>query len=624
MVGARDILFDSLKALERQTAGLHILSPFTCSTAPKEHVLYDILGKVLELVGADAGSIVLADEPSGFFNFVTLRWTNLPPLQITAKEKALRLFRVPLTEGIVGQVYQTREPVILPDVSKSQTFRKDMADAVSYTVHTLLAVPIQTESQRMGVLELFNKTPRGTFSTQDMELAVGLAHQIAVVLESLRVRETALVSAPPAEVSPPPPVVPPEELLEARRAARDAQAQLGETKSLLETAIQARDQSARRVQMLTEEMEKVKALAEAATPPQQILRLLHSVEPIAFSFSRETVMKNFSELAARLVNAQALQIFLWNEKRQSFFREFSTVPAPLERGIPLVFKKGEGLAGYAGDRMEFVQIEDVTRDDRFSKSIDELPGIMTRSVLVGPLAVNGRLVGVVEAINTKDGPPFSSEDGVALAGMALLGAAALEKVQMYTNLHDTTLSVLAAVADLIETRGLSSMGRADRIRRRVLALGEVMTFLPQDLVDAEWAALLYPLGKVTLPAEILFKQGDLLPKDRDLLMSVPRLSAEVLSPIGSLSGTARIVRHVNERWDGEGGPDRLTGDAIPLGSRVIALVDALEGLTSGGSGRRPLPLDMAFKEIEACVGKQFDPDCVASLRGLIRKGKMPT
>lgn len=622
MTSARDILFDSVKALERQTAGLHILSPYTCSTAPQEQVLYDILGKVLELVGADAGSIVLADETAGVFDFVTVRWTHLLPLQISAKEKALRLFRVPLTEGIVGQVYQTREPVILPDVSKSQTFRKDMADAVNYHVHTLLAVPIQTESRRVGVLEVFNKTPRGTFSAQDMELAVGLARQIAVVLESLRLRGSPAAPASPAP-SPPPPV-PPEELLEARRAARDAQAQLNETKSLLETAMEARDQSARRVQVLTEELEKGKALADAATPPQQILRLLHSVEPIAFSFSLRTVLQNFSELAARLVNAQALQIFLWNEQRQCFFREFSTVPAAPEKSPPFSFKKGEGVAGYAGERAELLQIEDVTRDDHFSKSIDELPGIMTRTVLAGPLIVNGRLLGVIEVINTKDGRPFSADDGMALAGMALLGAAAVEKVQTHMKLLDTTRAVLGAVADLVETRGSTFTGRADRIRRRVLALGDVLNFSPQERTDAEWAALLYNVGKVILPAEILFKQGDLLPKDRDLLMSVPRLSADVLSSVGSLTETARIVRHVNERWDGQGAPDQLKGDAIPLGSRVISLLDALEGLTSGGVGRRALPMDVAIKEIEACAGKQFDPACVDHLVRLVRSGKMPT
>jgi HD-GYP domain-containing protein (c-di-GMP phosphodiesterase class II) len=624
MAGAREILFDSVKALERQTAGLHILSPYACSTAPKEHILYEILGKVLELVGADAGSIILADETGGVFDFVTLRWTNLPALQITAKEKALRLFRVPLTEGIVGQVYQTREPVILPDVSKSQTFRKDMADAVNYHVHNLLAVPIQTESHRVGVLELFNKTPRGTFSAQDMELAVGLAHQIALVLDVLRVREMGSPSGPPAPPAPPmPPAgVSPEELVEARRLARDAQAQLRETQILLETAMQAKDQSARRVQTLTEELEQVKSLAEAATPPQQILRLLHSVEPFAFTLSLETVLKNFAELSARLVNAQALQLFLWDEPKACFTHGLTTGSAAFGKTVPPTFKIGEGVAGHAADRMELVQIEDVTRDDHFSKSIDEVPGILSRSILAGPLVANGRLVGVIEAINRKDGRPFSSDDGVALAGLALLGAAAVDKVLTHQNVQETARVVLGAVADLIETREVSVHGRAERLRRTVLVAAEALNMTPQDRRDTEWATLLFNVGKVILPAEVLFKQGDLLPKDRELLMSVPRLSSEILASAALLAGTARIVRHVHERWDGQGGPDKLAGEKIPLGARVIAVFDAYDGLTSGGQGRRSLPTDVALKEIETCAGKQFDPACVTLLLRLVREGKL--
>lgn len=624
MAGAREILFESVKALERQTAGLHILSPYACSTAPKEHILYEILGKVLELVGADAGSIILADETGGVFDFVTLRWTNLPALQITAKEKALRLFRVPLTEGIVGQVFQSREPVILPDVSKSQTFRKDMADAVNYVVQNLLAVPIQTETHRVGVLELFNKTPRGTFSAQDMELAVGLAHQIALVLDVLRLRESASPNAHPVPPVPPPPPagVSPEELMEARRLARDAQAQLRETQINLETAMQAKEQSARCVQSLTEELEQVKSLAEASTPPQQMLRLLHSVEPFAFTLSVETVLKNFSELSARLVNAQALQLFLWDELKACFTLGFTTGPTARGKTVSSTFKKGEGLAGYAADRMELVQIEDVTRDDHFSKSIDEVPGILSRSILAGPLVANGRLVGVIEAINRKDGRPFTTEDGVALAGLALLGAAAVEKVLTHQNVQDTSRAVLAAVADLIETREVPVRGRAERLGRMVLVAVEALNMTPADRRDAEWAALLFNVGKVVLPAEVLFKKGDLLPKDRELLLSVPRLSSEILAPVAVLAGTARIVRHVNERWDGQGGPDKLAGDQIPLGARLISLLDAYDGLTSGGQGRRPLPTDVALKEIESCAGKQFDPTCVNLLLRLVREGKM--
>jgi GAF domain-containing protein len=618
MAGARDILFDSVKALERQTAGLHILSQFARSTAPKEQVLNDLLGKVLDLVGAEAGAIALADEGAGVFELAALRWTHLPPLQAAAKEKALRLFRVRLAEGIVGQVYQSGEPVSLPDVSKSQAFRKDMADAVNYQVLNLLSVPIQMEDKRIGVLELFNKTPKGTFSASDMELAASLAHHIALVLDVARLRGGN--GSPPPVTPPPVPGPSPEELLEVRRMARDAQSQLKESQTLLEAALNSRDQNAREVQRLTEELDKSKSLAEAATPAQQMVRLLHSMEPIAFSLDPHTVMRNFAELAARLVNAQALQIFIWDGRLERFSLGFSTVDPGA--GTPLLFKKGEGLAGYAADRMDLVQVEDVTREDHFSKSIDEVPGLMTRSVLAGPLVVEGRLVGVVEAINRKEGLPFSPEDGVGLAGLALMGAVAIEKALAHKKLKDTTFSTLASVSDLIETRG-GVGGRADRLRRMVRIVGESLQWSPRILLDAEWGALLFNMGKAVLPTEILLKVGDLLPKDRELLLSVPRITSEQLVSVPSLENVAKLVRHVNERWDGEGAPDHLVGEKIPLVSRVIAVVEAFDGLITGFQGRKPLPLDVALKEMESCAGKQFDPACVDLLLRLARAGQLP-
>jgi response regulator RpfG family c-di-GMP phosphodiesterase len=67
-------------------------------------------------------------------------------------------------------------------------------------------------------------------------------------------------------------------------------------------------------------------------------------------------------------------------------------------------------------------------------------------------------------------------------------------------------------------------------------------------------------------------------KDRELLQSVPVVSAQILGPVPALSGVAKIVRHAQERWDGAGTPDRLAGEEIPAGSRILAVVDALEHL----------------------------------------------
>lgn len=622
---ARDIFFDTVKALERQAAGVQVLSRYARSGAKRDQLLTELLIKVMEIVGADAGAISIANESAGVFDFAAVQWAGMDAVEAAAKERALKLFKLKLTEGVLGQVYQSREPVIVPDVSKNTAFRREMSEAVQYDILNLLAVPIQTDETRVGVLELFNKVPKGTFSANDMELAVALGYQIALVLDvhRLRLASSDLAPKPPPPPPPPPaPAVPPAELQEARRAARDAQTQLQESKQLLDSALQVQDQYKQQIKSLTEELARVKSVAEAATPAQQMMRLLRSVEPIAFTLSLESVLKNFAELAGRLVNAQATQIFLWEERGERFTLAHSSAPSSVGKGVIVSFKKGEGLAGFSGERMELVQVEDVTRDDHFSKSIDEVPGVLTKSVLAGPLAANGRLIGVIEAINRRDGAAFTAEDSVALAGLALMGAAALEKVLAYRETLDAVRQTFGAISDLVDSRNPLETGRAERLRQTVMALGESVGMGEQDLRDLEWAALLCNMGEIPLPLDLPTKRGELTEREQDQLLNVPNMGAQIFNPIPALAGVARIIRHLHERWDSMGYPDRLSGDAIPLGSRVIAVAELFDGLVSGGPGRKPLPVDVALKEVEACSGKQFDPACVDSLLRLSRSGRL--
>lgn len=589
MPGPRELLLDSVKALERQTAGFHILGEFVRSSAPVDQVVHDLLGKVLALVGADAGAIAMADEANGLFDFAAFRWANQTVGSVAAKEKALRLFRVRLTEGIVGQVYQSREPLILPDVSKNQSFRKDMADAAEYHVSNLLAVPIQTESARLGVLELFNKTPRGTFSSADMELAVSLGRQIALIWETLKLRQpVANGSAAAAPVS--------DELLEARRTARDAQSQLKENQRLLDTAMRSREHDVRRLQALSEELDRVQALADAATPAQQILRLLHSVEPIAFALSPAALMKNASELCARLVNAQTVHFFLWNETHQTLSLGHSTAASGGGQPIPLSFKKGEGIAGRAAEGTDVVRVEDASKDDRVSAPIDGVSGAAPRTLMAAPLAVNGRIHGVLEAVNRADGQAFSSADGVSLSGLAVITAAALEKAQTHQKWLDLSRSTVACLADLLAAGGTASSGPgavslSDRFRRRVLAVSAAVGLSADEQREAEWAALLCRVG-----------------------------SPDAFAAVPPLVGVALVLRSINERWDGAGHPDKKVGESIPFPSRVLAVVKRLDDLTRGIDGRPPVSPAEGLKELESAAGTQFDAACLEALARWVRAG----
>ena len=93
----------------------------------------------------------------------------------------------------------------------------------------------------------------------------------------------------------------------------------------------------------------------------------------------------------------------------------------------------------------------------------------------------------------------------------------------------------------------------------------------------------------------------------------PVIGERILATVPGLEAVARAVRHEHERWDGDGYPDGLVGDAIPLASRIVLACDAWNALVSDRPYRKALPRDVALAELRRCAGTQFDPTVVAAL-----------
>jgi HD-GYP domain-containing protein (c-di-GMP phosphodiesterase class II) len=126
---------------------------------------------------------------------------------------------------------------------------------------------------------------------------------------------------------------------------------------------------------------------------------------------------------------------------------------------------------------------------------------------------------------------------------------------------------------------------------------------------------LHDIGKIGIPDHILQKRGPLTPSERSLLETHTILGEQMLSGVPLLSGSGlRIVRSHHERWDGNGYPDRLAADAIPLGARVFAVADTLDAMTSDRPYRKPVAWDDAVAEIAGESARQFDPDVVEAFK----------
>jgi diguanylate cyclase (GGDEF)-like protein/putative nucleotidyltransferase with HDIG domain len=134
------------------------------------------------------------------------------------------------------------------------------------------------------------------------------------------------------------------------------------------------------------------------------------------------------------------------------------------------------------------------------------------------------------------------------------------------------------------------------------------------------AALLHDIGKVGMPDRVLHKPGPLAEEEWDVMREHPVIGERILRSIPGMGSVARIVRHEHERFDGAGYPDRLTGEDIPLGSRIILACDAYHAMTSDRPYRAAMAHDHAVAELVRCAGSQFDPRIVSALVGLLGRG----
>jgi two-component system cell cycle response regulator len=136
------------------------------------------------------------------------------------------------------------------------------------------------------------------------------------------------------------------------------------------------------------------------------------------------------------------------------------------------------------------------------------------------------------------------------------------------------------------------------------------------------AAKLHDVGKTAIPAAILDKAGPLDAQEWVFVHRHPLIGERIVLAAPALAGTAPLIRSSHERIDGHGYPDGLAGDDIPLGSRVIAVCDAFDAMTSDRSYRTAMSSDAALKELAANAGSQFDGRVVDTFNRVIASGRV--
>lgn len=173
--------------------------------------------------------------------------------------------------------------------------------------------------------------------------------------------------------------------------------------------------------------------------------------------------------------------------------------------------------------------------------------------------------------------------------------------------YRATLDALLAALD---TRDTETEGHSERVAAYTMAMANRLNLSAEELTNIERGALLHDIGKIGVPDSILYKPGPLTPEEWEIMKQHPVIGYRMCMKIDALRPAAPIVLHHHERWDGQGYPYGLAGEAIPLGARIFAIADTLDAMTSDRPYRKALSFAEAREEIIRCAGKQFDPEMV--------------
>jgi putative two-component system response regulator len=206
--------------------------------------------------------------------------------------------------------------------------------------------------------------------------------------------------------------------------------------------------------------------------------------------------------------------------------------------------------------------------------------------------------------------PFRAEHLLTVAGRALerrqLAADAMRLNMLVPMLERFTMML----ANTLESKDCATNRHAERLVGHAETVARELGLDDDARFSIRVGACLHDIGKVGVPESLLRKAGPLTPSEREIMQLHPEIGARILEDIDTWEDVRLIVRHHHEHWSGAGYPLGLTTTHIPLGARIVSVVDAFDVMTEGRPYAAARPVDSVIEELLALRGAQFDPDAV--------------
>ena len=285
---------------------------------------------------------------------------------------------------------------------------------------------------------------------------------------------------------------------------------------------------------------------------------------------------------------------------------------------------GQGISGRTAENGETINVADAWELPFFNREFDIKHNFRTRSVLCVPINNrSGDRIGVIQVINKSGENSFDQDDETLLKGLTAQIAIALENSFLIEELEVSFESSIRTLSATVDAKHPFTAGHSQRVTEYALMITREMRLEQEEQEVIKYAALLHDIGKIGIRDEVLLKNGPFTPEERAVMNSHPEKTQSILEEFHfpkALRRVPMVAVYHHEKVNGQGYPEGLTGDKLPLGSKIIALADVFDALTSPRDYPKyhgeetlssdPMPLSRVISILKEEDGSHFDHDVV--------------
>jgi HD-GYP domain-containing protein (c-di-GMP phosphodiesterase class II) len=220
------------------------------------------------------------------------------------------------------------------------------------------------------------------------------------------------------------------------------------------------------------------------------------------------------------------------------------------------------------------------------------------------------------------GMECESELLVLMQTLANQLAAMLANMDQQDDLEHFTVNMVCSLVNAIEAKDAYTKGHSKRVHRYSMLMARQLKLPSHETQALRWASVLHDIGKIGIPERILAKPGKLTEKEFSLIKEHPVKGKTILAPIRQLASSLQAIAHHHERFDGDGYPDGLMAEQIPLAARIITVADTFDALTSKRSYHASKTPAAALNVLEQVAGTQLDPHLVKVFKTVYQQIQM--